>query len=124
MAEFGEKVFWYVPAKLRGKMDPKWRQGVFLGRALHGDQNYIGLHDGTVTTARAMVRVIPSARWDVDRINRITGTPQELKLEHDQIESDANPQTCGPAEDGDEARAQASAIRRLRISLKDLGTYK
>ena len=82
VAEFGEKIMWYVPKQLRGRMDVRWRYGVFLGRALHSDMNYIGLHDGTVITARAMCRVVPSARWSSDRLNRVTGTPYDLTVEH------------------------------------------
>ena len=72
-------------------MDVRWRYGVFLGRALHSDMNYIGLHDGTLITARAICRVVPSARWSYDRLNRVTGTPYDLKLEHDKVEKDVNP---------------------------------
>ena len=31
MPEFGEMVMWYVPKRLRQKLDPKWRMGVLLG---------------------------------------------------------------------------------------------
>ena len=30
LAEFGEVVFYFVPKRLRAKMDPRWRVGVFL----------------------------------------------------------------------------------------------
>ena len=63
IAEFGERVLWYVPKKRRGKLEPRWRNGVFLGRAWNSDQNYVGLLDGTVVRARALHRVIPSLRW-------------------------------------------------------------
>ena len=33
IAEFGEHVLYYIPKKRRGKFDPKWRHGVFLGRS-------------------------------------------------------------------------------------------
>ena len=62
IAEFGERVLYYVPKKQRSKLDVRWRYGTFLGRATNSDQNYIGLNDGTVTCARAMVRLVHSIR--------------------------------------------------------------
>ena len=43
LCELGEKILWFVPKKLRSKADQPWRYGVFLGRALGSDQNFIGL---------------------------------------------------------------------------------
>ena len=51
ICEFGEQVLWFVPKKLRTKLDVRWRYGVFLGRSLSTDQNYIGLADGSVVGA-------------------------------------------------------------------------
>ena len=33
MPEFGESVMWYVPKRLRHKLDPKWRVGCYMGRS-------------------------------------------------------------------------------------------
>ena len=46
VCEFGEVILWYVPKKMRAKLDQRWRYGVFLGRALGSDQNLIGLNSG------------------------------------------------------------------------------
>ena len=43
ICEFGETIMWFVPKKLRSKLDQRWRYGIFLGRALGSDQNFIGL---------------------------------------------------------------------------------
>ena len=59
ICEFGEKILYFVPKQNRAPMALRWRYGVFLGRAMNADQNYIGLADGSVTQARAMVRLIP-----------------------------------------------------------------
>ena len=77
VGEFGETVMYYIPKKQRAKMDVRWRFGYFLGRALNSDQNIIGLADGTVTRARAMTRVIPSLRWNRDRIEKLIATPHQ-----------------------------------------------
>ena len=46
ICEFGEKIMWFVPARLRGKLGKKWRYGVFLGRSMSSDQNYVGIAGG------------------------------------------------------------------------------
>ena len=78
--KLGEKILWFVPKKKRVKLDARWRYGVFLGRSMNTDYNYVGLSDGTVVCARAMVRVIPSKRWDVKRLMGLRGTPNHEKL--------------------------------------------
>ena len=79
LCEMGEKVLWYVPKKLKGKSEQPWRYGVFLGRALGSDQNYIGLRNGDVVRARAIVRLVAGSRWTqrcslVSRRHRSTNT--------------------------------------------------
>ena len=74
MAEFWEKITYYLQ-KTKANMGVLWKYGVFLGRALASDLNFIALSDGSVTRARAMVRMIPSARWELARINAIQTTP-------------------------------------------------
>ena len=51
IAEFGERVLWFVPVKRRAKLEPKWRNGMFIGRAWGSDQNFVALMDGSVTRA-------------------------------------------------------------------------
>ena len=96
IAEFGETILFYVPKKRRRKLEPKYRFGVFLSRSWMSDQNYIGLMDGSITTARAMVRVVETSRWDQRRLRRVSGTPIDLHATHaadDAVESgDAPPQ--------------------------------
>mgnify|MGYP003336159420 FL=1 len=41
-AEFGEKVLYHVPKKLRSKMNLRWRTGVFLGTAPSSNEAYVG----------------------------------------------------------------------------------
>ena len=72
---FGETVYFYVPKKQRGMMDPIWRAGVFLSRSWNSDQNIVGLSSGHVTRARALVRLVPEKRWPRERLQRIVDTP-------------------------------------------------
>ena len=75
------------------------------------------LHDGTITRARAMVRVVPSQRLDANRIQNLLSTPlQDHKTDAlDTIEAEMSPHdhaaTEHPTADGDHARAR----RRLNI---------
>ena len=92
---------------------------------MNADQNYIGLADGSVTQARAMVRLIPNVRWDIDRVERIAGTPTELfTLSLDAVEEAMEPHDhIKPADennDGDAVLEEAEGRRRLKISQKDL----
>ena len=82
ICEFGERVLWYVPKKQRAKLDVRWRHGIFLGRSLNSDQNYIGLDDGSVTSARAMVRLVPRKRWSSDKVGNISGLPMDFKTKN------------------------------------------
>ena len=116
---------WFVPKHTRAKLDHTWRYGIFLGRALHTDANFIGLLDGSVVTARAMVRVVPRNRWNVDRINRLTAIPGNHKATFDSIEAEAEPHNFAPAEVADDSEEHAHiSKRRLKITLRDLGRYR
>ena len=75
VCEFGERIMWYVPKKLRSKLDQRWRYGVFLGRSLSSDQNYVALSNGDVVCARAIVRVVPNIRWSAELVSTVNTTP-------------------------------------------------
>ena len=68
LVEFGERVLRFVPKKLKSKLDRPWNYGVFLGRSISSDQNFIGVAGGQVVRIRAMIRLVPSARWDLARL--------------------------------------------------------
>ena len=76
--EFGEQIMWWVPKRLRHKLDPRWRVGSFIGRSWNSDQNMILINDGSVVRARAMVRLVESKRWDAERLEHIPMTPDDL----------------------------------------------
>ena len=122
ICEFGERVMWFVPRKLRAKLDQRWRYGIFLGRSLSSDQNFIGLHNGEVVCARAIVRVVPGIRWAPDRISNISTSP--LTFKHgsmDRIEEDPEPQAHpDPNVDSGSTARQG---RRLRVLDSDVLKY-
>ena len=122
LCEFAERVLWFVPKKHRAKLDARWRYGVFLGRASNCDQNYIGLANGSIVTARAIVRLAPSLRWSNEKVGLVTGVPMDFKTkDFDVIEEDAAPHNHPEVVEDPEVDDVAS--RRLRIGMEHLREY-
>jgi len=117
LCEFGERILWFVPKKHRAKLDAKWRYGIFLGRAANCDQNYIGLADGSIVTARAIARLVPSLRWSQAKLGSIRGVPMDFKTaSYDVIEEAEDPHAHASADAPADAEDPDAASRRLRIS--------
>ena len=64
VVELGEKVMYYIPKARRVKMDRRFGIGIFLGKALWGDDHFISRADGTMVKARGLARMPPGNRWD------------------------------------------------------------
>ena len=43
LAEFGERVFYYVPKKQRAKLDLRWELGIYLGTTMNSNEVNVGL---------------------------------------------------------------------------------
>ena len=124
ICEFGEKILWYVPKKQRAKLDVRWRHGLFLGRSMNSDQNFIGLPDGSVTCARAMVRLVPKKRWDMAQLGNLTAMPMDYKTKHlDIIEQGPEPHEHAPGEDVDVGDGDEHKKRRMQVSWQNLQDY-
>ena len=118
ICEFGERVLWFVPKAVRSKLDQRWRCGVFLGRSISSDQNFIGLPNGNVVRARAIVRLVPEARWRAEFVMKIAVTPlQECPKTFDDIETRDAPHDHPPPDAGSDAKK-----RRVKITYSDLVT--
>ena len=73
-------------------MDLRWRYGIFLGHLIGSDQNIIGLHDGTITYAKAMARVVEGVRWSTEWVMGIHVTPLHANpIDLDLVETDERP---------------------------------
>ena len=73
---------------------------MFLGKSMNSYQNYIGLSDGSVTCARAMVRMVHRKSWDTDKIGNITALPMDYKTKHrDIIEQGPEPHAHASTEE-------------------------
>ena len=100
MTETGERVWRFGPFKQRAKLEPRWRNGIYLGRAWGSDQNYFGLFDGSVAKARALVRAVPDIRWDMSRIKNISGSliDRRATTVQDTIEDSTDPHAGPPGQ--------------------------
>ena len=123
VCEFGEVVMWYVPKKIRAKLDQRWRYGVFLGRSLSSDQNYIGLNNGDVVCARAIVRVVMGIRWNADRVSKIHTTPITFKsTSQDLIEEETEPHAHpDPSADVEDIQRQTRRVPLFDADVKKHG---
>ena len=122
VCEFGERIMWFVPKKLRAKLDQRWRYGVFLGRSLSSDQNYIGLNSGEVVCARAIVRVVPSIRWSSEMISKIHVSLLSFKVGTlDRIEESQDPHAH--PEPSTEVTDETRPVRRLRVMDADVRRF-
>ena len=75
--EFGERILWFVPKRLRPKLDKPWRFRIFLGRSMSSDQNFVGISGGTAVRSRAILQLIPDLRWDAARVIGVRVSPLE-----------------------------------------------
>ena len=105
-----------------GKLDQRWRYGIFLGRSLSSDQNFVGLNTGEVVCARAIVRVVEGIRWAPDRIANIQMSPMAFKPgSMDRIEEDPEPQTH--PDPNAETSTAIRQRRRLRVFDADVRKF-
>ena len=108
---------------MRAKMDQRWRYGIFLGRSLSSDQNFIGLGSGDVICARAIVRVVPQLRWSHEMVSKITTTPLTFKANAlDRIEEHAEPHVHPePVTDAQDTPRQMRRLKLLDADIKRFG---
>ena len=109
---------YFIPKDKRAKLDKRFGLGIFLGRALWGDENYIARADGTVVRARGLARLSPKLRWDAKWFKNIHGTPNDLMACPDGLEIESRPdphaevqselEKNAGADQGTEARAPIS----------------
>ena len=114
----------YVPRKIQAKLDPRWRYGIWLGRAINADESYIATSDGRVTRARAIVRLIETARWDATKILAVKGKPGDKFVDGlEKIEEDKQPHLGLDEEPPEGEDPHTKARMRMRITLRYLAKY-
>ena len=66
VAEFGERVLFWIPKGRRAKLDMPWSAGVFLGTSMNTNEAFVGLPSGGVVKTGALCRIRPDQRWRAD----------------------------------------------------------
>ena len=137
LAEFGERVFYFVPKRRRAKLDLRWELGIYLGTTMHSNEVNIGLKSGNVTRARAISRIRPDKRWNMNLVQKIVGTPMipgpidaDLSIEtHEDPHANlddadrAKQDDDAPKGDSEDADEKSRAARRMMITQKDIDMY-
>ena len=129
--EFGEQVFYYVPKKLRAKLNLRWRVGTFLGNAQATNECFVAASNGDVVKARAVVRVIEPSRWSKTALEGVRGTPmcfrpQQQSDSDAHLEESSSPHTHDDKDDEDAVigpEEVSKLDKQLRITLKDLQDF-
>lgn len=107
---------------MRDKLCRPWRYGIFLGRSLNSDQNFVGVPGGDVVRARAFIRLDPSARWDTSKLLGVKTTPLTESTRHfDKIEATSKPKEFHDADATSVERSLQAC--RAKITLKDLHAH-
>ena len=120
ICKLGEKHMWFAPKRLRGKLDQIYKYGTFLGRAMASDQNCIGLQNGDVIRARAIIRLVPAARWDSKLALSVKTTPLTESTRYlDATEALEQPHQHPDIDEGREAPRSSPQLRMVKIALKD-----
>ena len=96
LSEFGETIFYYVPKRLRSKLDLRFHIGVFIGNSQNSNEAFVGISCGNVIRSRSIVRVVAPSRWDKETLSKVVGVPGNLSPDNvedpgPQIEEQLNP---------------------------------
>ena len=140
LVEFGERVFYYVPRKVRAKLDQRWRLGIFIGQSTSSNESYVGMANGNVVKSRSIARVKVADRWNADAVMKIEGIPGDLIAAGAEDINPAIEESRTPHIDGDSearaaaddgrmegqppnARGQDKDLRQAKITNRDLIRY-
>ena len=74
IAAFGERIL-FMP-KLEDKQQSRFSSGIFLGLQAKSNEAIIGTETG-VYKARTLRRLAPDAKWDIEYLKKMVGTPYE-----------------------------------------------
>ena len=80
LAEFGERIFYDLPKRLRAKLDLRFKLGVLPGNPQNSNEASICIGNGNVVKSRSVVRVVASQMWSKDAISKTMGATTLRKL--------------------------------------------
>ena len=133
--EFGEKVYYSIPKKMRHKLDPRWKLGVCVGVSSSSNEYYVSNGQGDIVKARSVVRVVSTRRWGATDVLNVRGIPGLLRVDgsedpYEQIEQLVDPQAMLEADNladkavPEEQKKKAEAIeKQIRITMRDMRNY-
>ena len=135
VVEFGERVLYHVPKRLRAKLTQRYRLGTYLGLAPSSNEHYIAVKNGNVVKTRSVCRVVEQSRWSADAVLGVIGIPSRLcpsgpedidaeveELEDPHADKDAQ-QRADLEGEGDESMGARRNVIHGRITEKDLRKY-
>ena len=135
-AEFGEKVFYVVPKRLRATLDLRWRVGIFRGNSQTSNEAFIGAVNGDVVKSRSIVRVVKPSRWDKAAVLNVRGTPMNMRSQSSddpaRLEELPDPHANADSIAGEGDSADPVAIdksdvpsldKQIRITMSDIKKY-
>ena len=78
--EFGEKIFYYVPKRVRAKLDNRYHLGIYFGQVSSSNECYVATANGGVIKTRSTARIVSDQRWDEKMVMNVKGIPTHLNL--------------------------------------------
>ena len=72
--EFGEKIFYYQPKRVRAKLDNRSHLGIYLGQVSSSNECYVTTANGGAIKTRSVARVVASVRWDTQMAQHQRGS--------------------------------------------------
>ena len=118
-----EKVL-YMPNKKSGsrlnKLEPKFKYGILLGVSPATSESLVGTADG-VYRARVVRRLEEAARWDVEFMQKIRGTPWDPSMgEKVDVAIEENP--AAPQEIPEVPPVEVQ-VRRMKVTKEDIRRF-
>ena len=122
--EFGERVFYFVPRKLRAKLNLRWRIGTFIGNAQSTNEAYVAVSNGDVIKSRSLVRVVSASRWVKDAVLGVKGLPHRFRVSQDeqddtQVEELQDPHDNLDAPDAPPEPSDSKAKGKRKLTTED-----
>ena len=74
--QFGSRVWHRTPGKAQGGlMQPRWYEGVWIGKTFSSDEHIVSMPDGRIVRARSVRSFPEGEKWSKEALDQITGKP-------------------------------------------------
>ena len=125
IVEFGSIVRFRLPGILQsghGKLEPRWAEGLWLGKRWESDEHIIGTSDGIVK-CRGIAQVPATERWNRKAVEELKGTPWNWAGDAPDIANEAFiPLDASRVRDPDPPMP-AAVPRQLKITIEMLEKF-